>query len=89
MFDDLTLVLHAGLAAAVALAARAGLGELFDRFLTVAGGAGHVPGARVSAVVAGMVAGADSIDDLALLRHGGMRQLFAGCYAPSTLVWCE
>ena len=32
-----------------------------------------------------MVAGADSIDDMALLRHGGMRKLFTSCYAPSTL----
>jgi hypothetical protein len=32
-----------------------------------------------------MVAGADSIDDMALLRHGGMEKLFASCYAPSTL----
>jgi len=32
-----------------------------------------------------MVAGADSIDDLALLRHGGMKKVFDGCYAPSTL----
>ena len=28
-------------------------------------------GAKVSALVAGMVAGADSIEDMALLRHGG------------------
>jgi hypothetical protein len=40
---------------------------------------------KVTALVAGMVAGADSIDDMALLRHGGMRKLFAGTYAPSTL----
>ena len=32
-----------------------------------------------------MVAGADSIDDMALLRHGGMKKLFTGAYAPSTL----
>jgi hypothetical protein len=32
-----------------------------------------------------MVAGADSIDDLALLRHGGMGRIFARAYAPSTL----
>lgn len=32
-----------------------------------------------------MVAGADSIDDMALLRHGRMKKVFAGCYAPSTL----
>jgi len=35
--------------------------------------------------VAGMVAGADSIDDMALLRHGGMKKIFTAIYAPSTL----
>ncbi|MDT0264661.1 IS1380 family transposase, partial [Jatrophihabitans sp. DSM 44399] len=34
---------------------------------------------------AGMVAGADSISDLGLLRHGGMSRLFTGTRAPSTL----
>ncbi len=32
-----------------------------------------------------MVAGADSIEDLGLLRHGGMSRLFTRAYAPSTL----
>ena len=32
-----------------------------------------------------MVAGADSIDDMALLRHGAMRRVFTHAYAPSTL----
>src|SRR3954447_3464767 len=32
-----------------------------------------------------MLAGADSIDDLDLLRHGGMVRLFGGVRAPSTL----
>jgi hypothetical protein len=32
-----------------------------------------------------MVAGADSIEDMALLRHGGMGTVFAAGYAPSTL----
>ena len=32
-----------------------------------------------------MVAGADSIDDMDLLRHGGMGRLFTGVRAPSTL----
>jgi hypothetical protein len=33
----------------------------------------------------GMVAGANSIDDMALLRHGGMGRTLARAYAPSTL----
>jgi len=32
-----------------------------------------------------MVAGADSISDMGLLRHGGMQRLFTGVRAPSTL----
>ena len=35
--------------------------------------------------MAGMVAGADSISDMDLLRHGAMSRLFAGVRAPSTL----
>lgn len=32
-----------------------------------------------------MVAGADSIDDMGVLRHGGMGRIFNKIYAPSTL----
>lgn len=42
-------------------------------------------GAKTASVVGGMLAGADSIDDLDLLRHGGMGRLFAEVRAPSTL----
>jgi hypothetical protein len=40
---------------------------------------------KVPAIVAGMIGGADSIDDLDLL-HGAMPSLFGGIRAPSTLV---
>jgi hypothetical protein len=40
---------------------------------------------KVSTIVAGMLTGADSIDDLDVVRHGGMPVLFSGVYAPSTL----
>src|SRR5690606_15866809 len=40
---------------------------------------------KVMALVAGMLAGADSIDDMNVLRHGGMGRLFDRTYAPSTL----
>jgi hypothetical protein len=85
VFDDPGLVSFAGLVPVVALAGRAGLGELADRHVSVAGGAGAAAGAKVSALVAGMVAGADSIADMGLLRHGGMNRLFDGVRAPSTL----
>jgi hypothetical protein len=39
-------------------------------------------GGKVLALVAGMTAGADCIDDMALLRHGGMGKLFDRPYAP-------
>ncbi len=85
VFDDPNLVAAAGLVPVFGLARRAGLGELAGGHLTVAGGPGHAAGLKVSALVAGMVAGADSIDDMDLLRHGAMGRLFVGVRAPSTL----
>lgn len=41
-------------------------------------------GLEVPALVAGMIASADSIDDMDLLRHGAMGQSFTGVHAPST-----
>ena len=40
---------------------------------------------KIACLVAGMTAGADSIDDMGLLRHGAMADLFGGIRAPSTL----
>jgi hypothetical protein len=84
-FDDPNLVSCAGLAPVLALAERAGLQRLVGEHVSI-----HTPGGvnaelKVPALVAGMVAGADSIDDMALLRHGGMDRLFDGVRAPSTL----
>lgn len=84
-FDDPNLVSSAGLVPALALADRAGLRELVNQHLTVPTDKGANAGLKVSSLVAGMVAGADSIDDMALLRHGGMARMFTGAYAPSTL----
>lgn len=81
-FDEPNLVSSAGLVPVMALARQAGLGELADERLTVPGDKGANPGLKLSSLVAGMVAGADSIDDMALLRHGGMGKLFSGGYAP-------
>jgi len=85
VFDEPNLVSHAGLMPAMSLAAKAGLFELVEEYLRVAGGPGHAAGLKVSAMVAGMVAGADSIADMAVLRHGGMDKLFSGVRAPTTL----
>ena len=82
VFDDPNLVSAAGLVPVLRLAESAGLHGLLARGLSV-----DSPNAAVKAtsVVAGMLAGADSIDDLDLLRHGGMGRLFTGVRAPSTL----
>ena len=80
-FDDTNLVSAAGLVPAMRLAVSTGLGELASRWLTLPGYFGANAGLKVTALVAGMLAGADSIDDMALLRHGGMKKLFVGTYA--------
>ena len=84
-FDDPSLVSCAGLVPALTLADRAGLTALAGAHLSVPGAAGVAAGAKVSTLVAGMIAGADSITDMDLLRHGGMARLFTGVRAPSTL----
>jgi hypothetical protein len=84
-FDDPNLVSAGGLAPVVALARSCGLGDLVADKLTVKAAGGVNAQVKVPALVAGMVAGADSIDDMDLLRHGGMGRVFAGIRAPSTL----
>jgi hypothetical protein len=81
VFDDPNLVSAAGLFPALQLAGAAGLYDLFGS-LSVAS---PNPVAKATSVVGGMLAGADSIDDLDLLRHGAMGRLFDGVRAPSTL----
>jgi len=85
VFDDPNLVSAAGLVPVLALAQSAGLHELARQHLTVPTDKGANAGLKVASLVAGMVAGADSIDDMALLRHGGMGRVFKNAYAPSTL----
>ena len=85
VFDEPNLVAAAGLVPAAALAEAAGLARLAGQHLSVPTDKGANAGWKVASLVAGMVAGADSIDDLGLLRHGGMGRLFIAAYAPSTL----
>ncbi|MBC7596096.1 MAG: IS1380 family transposase [Kineosporiaceae bacterium] len=84
-FDDPNLVSAAGLVPVMRIAAEAGLTELAQEHLSVPTDRGANAGLKVTSLVGGMVAGADSIDDMALLRHGGMRRIFNRIYAPSTL----
>ena len=82
VFDDPNLIGSAGLVPAMLLAESAGLHDLTHQQLSLA--SANVA-AKTASIVAGMVTGADSIDDLDVLRHGGMGRLFTGVRAPSTL----
>jgi Transposase DDE domain group 1 len=84
-FDDPHLVSQAGLVPVMALAQRAGLGELAGEHVRISRPCGVNAQVKVPCLVAGMTAGADSIDDMGLLRHGAMPALFGGIRAPSTL----
>jgi hypothetical protein len=84
-FDDPNLVSCAGLAPVLRLAERAGFQDLVADHVRILKPGGVNAHLKVPGLVAGMVAGADSIDDMALLRHGGMDRLFDGVRAPSTL----
>ena len=85
VFDDPNLVSCAGLAPVLELAERAGLQDLVVEHVGIDKPGGVNACLKVLALVAGMIAGADSIEDMALLRHGAMRRLFTGVRAPSTL----
>ena len=85
VFDEPNLVSAAGLVPVMALARRAGLGELAQARLSVPSDKGANAGAKICSLVAGMAAGADSIDDMGVLRHGAMGKIIGGGHAPSTL----
>ncbi|MGH3570044.1 MAG: IS1380 family transposase [Pseudonocardia sp.] len=87
-FDELNLIADAGLVPVVALAEQVGLPELVAEHLTITGAdnsAGANPAAKVMSLVAGMVTGADSIEDVDRLRHAGNAVVFDEIRAPSTL----
>ena len=89
VFDDAHLVSCAGLVPVMTLAAQTGLPKLLADKISIpapkikSGSANPSP--KLTTVVAGMCVGADSIDDLDLVRAGGMKTLFGGVYAPSTV----
>ena len=84
-FDDPNLVSRAGLVPVMALAQRAGLAALVAEHVRPGGECGANARLKIPCLVAGMAAGADSIDDTDLLRHGTMPALFGRIRAPSTL----
>jgi hypothetical protein len=89
VFDDEHLVSCAGLVPVMTLAAQTGLPELLvDRICIPApkikSGSAN-PSPKLTTLISGMCVGADSIDDLDIVRAGGMKGLFADVYAPSTI----
>jgi hypothetical protein len=84
-FDDPNLVSRAGLVPVMALAGRCGLADLAGEHVRIASRAGVNAYLKIPGLVAGMAAGADSIDDMDVLRHGAMPEVFGGIRAPSTL----
>ena len=89
VFDDENLVSCAGLVPVMELAEQAGLSDLLDKHVVfrserIRSGAAN-PTPKLTSVIAGLLTGADSIDDLNMIRAGGMKRLFGDVYAPATL----
>jgi hypothetical protein len=84
-FDDPNLVSCAGLVPVMRLARSVGLHAAVTARVHLPGHTGSNPVGKVATIVAGMLAGADNIDDPNIARHGGMPSLFTSVYAPSTL----
>jgi hypothetical protein len=88
-FDEDNLVSDAGLVPLLGLAEQTGLAEIIAGKVSIttprikSGSANPAP--KLLTVIGGMCAGADSINDLDMLRAGAMPILFDGVYAPSTL----
>src|SRR5712692_6295243 len=83
-FDDERAVANAGLVLPASLAGRLGLEALVDEAVCLGGRTGGaLPGRKVLSLVHGMLAGADSIDDMDVLRAGGRGWCLAiGCWRP-------
>nr|WP_082375978.1 IS1380 family transposase [Pseudonocardia sp. HH130629-09] len=83
-YDEPNLVSAAGLLPAAALAQKLGVAELVgDRVRLACHGANG--GTKALSVVGSILAGGDSIDDVAVLRAGAMPALFDQVRAPSTI----
>jgi hypothetical protein len=67
------------------LSAAQHLADLAGKHVRIASPAGVNPGLKIGCLVAGMVAPADSIDDMDVLRDGAMAEVSGGIRALSTL----
>jgi Transposase DDE domain group 1 len=89
VFDDDNLVSCAGLVPVMTLAEQTGLRRLLGEKVHIAAPrikSGSVnPAPKLATLIGGMCAGADCIDDIDVIRSGGMKALFDGVYAPSTV----
>lgn len=88
VFDARNLASLAGLVPVMGLAKQTGLGELLAAKVAITSprikSRAANPGLKLATQIAGMCAGADSIDDIDVLRSGGMGTVFDQVYAPST-----
>ena len=89
VFDERNLVSAAGLVPVLELAEQTGLSRLIGEHVElsstrVASGAVN-PAGKLTTIIAGMMCGADSIDDVNVLRAGGTPRVFDEVYAPSTV----
>jgi hypothetical protein len=89
VFDEVNLVSLAGLVPVMGLAENAGLSALIEEKLTLTSNrvrsAAVNPAGKITSIIAGMAAGADSIDDLDVIRSGGTGKLFDQVYACTTV----
>ena len=85
VFDDPNLISASGLEPVMRLAGRAGLGRLAREHVAVTGPLGANTPLKVECLVAGMLLGADSIEDMNRLRDGALTSVIGQVRAPSTL----
>jgi hypothetical protein len=83
-FDESNLMPCAGLLPAAVLAQRIDVAGVIDERLTLTRH-GANSGVKAMSVIGSMLAGGDSIDDVALLRTGALPALFDRSRAPSTI----
>jgi Transposase DDE domain group 1 len=89
VFDEDHLVSCVGLVPVMTLASQTALPDLLAEKVHIAepkiksGSANPAP--KLATLIAAMCAGADCIEDVDIVRSGGMKTLFGGVYAPSTV----